>query len=144
MINNSSIDSNAITCNCLKLRRAAQAITKTYDDYLKPSNLKVGQFSMLKTISLHAPVNTSELADKLRLDRTTLVRNLKLLEDRELVTDISKKGSRDRQLILTDAGKESLKLAEGLWQKAQQFIEDYLGSKDLQVLQELLERVEKI
>ena len=99
---------------------------------------------MLETISRLAPVNTSDLADKLRLDRTTLVRNLKPLEDRELVKDISRKGARDRQLILTEEGKAALMNAEALWLNAQQYIEDYLGYKDLKVLLELLEKVEQI
>lgn len=67
-------------CNCLNLRRASLSITEIYDHYLAPSQLSVSQFSIPKHVREMAPVSVSELAAEIRLDRTTLVRNLKPLE----------------------------------------------------------------
>jgi DNA-binding MarR family transcriptional regulator len=131
-------------CNCLNLRRASQAITKVYDQFLEPSGLKISQFSLVKCIIRFEPVNVSDLAVELRLDRTTLVRNLKPLEERGLISDISPKGSRNRQLILTNEGKKAFTMAFSLWQDAQNHFEEYLGKEDLDMLLALLSKIEKM
>ncbi|AFA49974.1 MarR family winged helix-turn-helix transcriptional regulator [Acetobacterium woodii] len=129
-------------CNCLNLRRASLAITEIYDQYLAPCQLSVSQFSILKHIHAMAPVSVSELAAEIRLDRTTLVRNLKPLEQQGLIHDIAKAGTRNRQLCLTVAGKEKLEQAHVYWQEAQKRIEAQLGSEDTKILQALLLKIE--
>lgn len=135
---------NDIPCNCLRLRRASQAITKVYDKHLEPSGIKVSQYSILKAISRTEPVNVSGLAAHVRLDRTTLVRNLKLLGQKGLISDISKAGARNRQLVLTGGGKEALTKAIPLWEKAQDSVERYLGAENLSILSALLWKIEEL
>lgn len=142
MVKESKSDIN--TCSCLKLRRASQAITKIYDEYLEPSGIKISQYSILKSIARMEPVNVSDLAINVRLDRTTLVRNLKPLEQKGLISDISKEGTRNRQIVLTENGKISLKEAIPLWEKAQDYIEQYLGVDDLSTLSILLLKIGKL
>ncbi|MHC1772165.1 MAG: MarR family winged helix-turn-helix transcriptional regulator [Flexilinea sp.] len=131
-------------CNCLNMRRASQAITKLYEKYLEPSGLKISQYSLLKTIERLEPVCVSDLADEIRLDRTTLVRNLKPLEEKTMILDISRKGSRNRQWILTEIGKEKLRSAELLWREAQDQIGRSLGEQNLATLTSLLLKIENI
>ncbi|MFL0198255.1 MarR family winged helix-turn-helix transcriptional regulator [Clostridium sp. WILCCON 0269] len=131
-------------CNCLNIRRASQAITEVYDEFLSPSNLKIGQFSLLKHIEQLEPVSVSELAVVIRLDRTTLVRNLKPLEKSGFVEDISTEGARNRQLRLTDKGMETYKYAEELWKKAQSFLEEYLGRDNIDTFTTLLSKIESL
>jgi DNA-binding MarR family transcriptional regulator len=131
-------------CNCLNLRRAAQSITKVYDRFLESSGLKISQYSLIRNIGRLEPVNVSDLALELKLDRTTLVRNLKPIEEKGLIADLSFKGARDRQLVLTDAGKNALSAATLLWQKAQQYIENTIGREDIQTLSTLLLKIEHL
>lgn len=131
-------------CNCLKVRRAAQSITKIYDYYLAPSGLKISQYSLMKNISQSEPVNVSDLANILKLDRTTLVRNLKPLEERGLISDISPSSARNRQLVLTETGKVVLSTAIELWREAQLFVEQSLGKDNLETLTGLLSDVENL
>lgn len=131
-------------CNCVNLRRASLAITEVYDDYLSPSGLKNGQFSMLNHIKSLSPVNVSELALKIRLDRTTLVRNLKLLEQRGLIADTAPKGSRNRQLVVTELGEQTLDIASRNWLEAQSFMEAYMGKEALTTLTALLSKIEAL
>lgn len=137
-------DKKSSPCNCLNIRRASQAITEVYDEFLEPSNLKLGQFSLLKHINQLEPVSVSDLALIMRLDRTTLVRNLKPLEKDELVEDISTEGTRNRQLKLTAKGIETYKLAEKLWEKAQNFVEEYLGKDNIDTFTVLLSKIEAL
>lgn len=129
-------------CNCLNLRRASLAITEIYDHYLAPSQLSVSQFSILKHIIAMEPVNVSELAAEIRLDRTTLVRNLKPLEQQGLIHDIAQSGTRNRQLCLTAAGRERIEQANAYWELAQKRIEAQLGLEDTKTLQALLLKIE--
>jgi DNA-binding MarR family transcriptional regulator len=137
-------DKKSSPCNCLNIRRASQAVTEVYDEFLSPSNLKIGQFSLLKHINQLEPVSVSDLALIIRLDRTTLVRNLKPLEKSGLVEDISTEGTRNRQLKLTDKGIEAYKYAEELWEKAQNFLEEYLGKDNIDIFTTLLSKIEAL
>uniref|UniRef100_UPI000471FC68 MarR family winged helix-turn-helix transcriptional regulator n=1 Tax=Paenibacillus zanthoxyli TaxID=369399 RepID=UPI000471FC68 len=80
MNNTSSENKSSSVCNCINLRRASLAITELYDRYLAPSGLNNSQFSLLRHIDRMGPASVSDVALKMRLDRTTLVRNLKTLE----------------------------------------------------------------
>ena len=131
-------------CNCLNLRRAALSMTKLYDDYLVPSGLTVSQFSLLKYVKFLGPLSVSELADKIRLDRTTLVRNLLPLEDAGFIVDVSAPGTRGRALELTKRGVEKYEEAEKLWNNAQDYVGQALGKDDLEQLTSLLTRVENL
>jgi len=137
-------DKKSSPCNCLNIRRASQALTEVYDEFLAPSNIKIGQFSLLKHINQLEPVSVSDLALIIRLDRTTLVRNLKPLEQSGFVEDISTQGTRNRQLKLTAKGVETYKHAEELWEKAQNFLEQYLGRGNIDVFRTLLSKIEAL
>ncbi len=72
------------SCACYSLRRAARAITRLYDDFLRPSGLRVTQFSVLNATMLHGPVPLTKLAEMTVTERTTLTRNLTILEKKGL------------------------------------------------------------
>ena len=84
------------------------------------------------------------LALEIRLDRTTIVRNLKPLEERGFIVDIAAKGTRNRQLKLTDKGKEVLEIAYPLWIEAQNSIQQYLGKEEMDTLTALLSKIEAL
>ncbi len=137
-------DKESAVCNCINLRRASQAITEVYDEIIASSGLKVHQHLLLRNIKALGPVSVSSLALAIRLDRTTIVRNLKPLEDRGFIMDEATKGTRNRQLKLTNKGLEILKIAAPLWLEAQNFIEQYLGAKDMNTLTVLLSKIEAL
>jgi Transcriptional regulators len=137
-------DKKSSPCNCVNIRRSSQALTEVYDEFLAPSNLKIGQFSLLKHINQLEPVSVSDLALIIRLDRTTLVRNLKPLEQSGFVEDISAQGTRNRQLKLTAQGVGKYNQAEELWEQAQNFLEEYLGSENIDVFNRLLSKIEAL
>lgn len=134
-------DMRSTACYCLNVRRASNAITATYDKFLAPSGLKISQYSLLRHIKYLNPVSVTDLAINLKLDRTTLVRNLRPLEEKGLIADVSHKGSRNRQLMLTETGVDTLIKADLHWQEAQDYMERYLGSETLFSLIEVLSKV---
>lgn len=114
-------------CTCLHLRKAARVITRFYDRALAPSGLKATQFTVLAAIAGEPGGLVTEVADWLGMDHSTMVRNLKPLSKRGLVTSKPGSDKRTRCLFLTEDGKEALREAIPRWQDAQNQI---LGEMD--------------
>ena len=108
-----------VNCTCFNLRKAARAVTQTYDKALKPSGLRATQFSLLRVVAKLGPVGIKDLAKALVMDRTTLGRNLKVLSDRELLEIGEGDDRRYRPITITSQGQEAIDLAHPLWEQAQ-------------------------
>src|SRR5258708_11092879 len=67
-------------CVCSTLRMVSRAVTQLYDDVLRPSGLRVTQFSILANLARRGEANLKELEASLAIDQTTLTRSLGLLE----------------------------------------------------------------
>jgi DNA-binding MarR family transcriptional regulator len=109
----------AAGCACRNLRRTARAVTQLYDETLRPSGLRITQFTLLVAAALSEPVPITRLADAVSLDRTTLVRDLKPLTERGLVEIAAGEDRRMRMVRLTGQGREAIGRAYPLWQQAQ-------------------------
>jgi DNA-binding MarR family transcriptional regulator len=108
------------TCVCLGLNRAARAISRRYDAAFKPIGITSGQFTILSALKRDKPVAISDLANRLGMERTTLTRNLRPLEEFGfLVIQPDALDRRIRNLALTPKGRNVLKEAVPLWKKAQ-------------------------
>ena len=102
-------------------------VTQFFDSALKPVGLTPGQFTVLAALSNRGPSRQAELADILAMDRTTLIRNLRPLENKKLVSSdtASKRGA--KTLTLTASGERVLKQALPRWKQAQSRIIEALG-----------------
>ncbi len=114
-------------CACFNTRKASRAVTRFYDDILAPSGLKATHFTMLGAISISGPTRMSELADMLALDKTTLTRNLKLLEAGGLIAIAAGADRRVRIVSLTRAGADAVDRALPRWREAQRRMVEHLG-----------------
>ena len=114
-------------CLCTRARRAAQRMTDYYDKALQPSGISVNQYALLINIARLGECGTGELAQKLKLEKSTLVRTLKPLLATGLIVDVSTAGSRKRKLRLTPEGERVLQTAIPLWRQVQNELTDRLG-----------------
>ena len=127
-----------VSCADANLRRATRAVTRLYDQVLAPSGLLATQFTLLVACAVAGPAPISTLADALAMDRTTLARNLKLVERRGLVKVIPGEDRRERIVTLNDIGYSTLSKALPLWQEAQtQIIESFGQNRLNHLLQDL-------
>lgn len=116
-------------CVALRTRMAARRVTRAYDGALRPVGLKVTQFTLLVAIKQGAPESISQLAEMLALERTTLTRNLRILEKEGLV-DVEPEGyRRARSLSLTRSGEAKLKDALPLWRATQNRFVKRIGKR---------------
>lgn len=131
-------------CYCTNIRRATRALTKFYDETITASGLKSPQLSLLNHLKRLGPLSITDLSREIRLERTTLVRNLKPLVERGFVADAPGKNARVRRVRITEAGLEVVEKALPLWNEAQGFFENYLGDEDIVRLNKLLSKIERL
>lgn len=113
-------------CYCLAARKAARAITRVYDQKLRPFGLRATQFSIVAALALKGPTPLGELAELLGLERTTLSRGAALLESKGWLAPGSSRDAREHVLRLTTQGRERLETAFPAWQEAQQTVGEML------------------
>jgi len=99
-----------------------RAVTQLYDDALRPSGLRVTQFSILATIAHMGEANLRQLQDALAIDQTTLTRSLGLLEREGLTERVPHPDGRIKALRLAVRGRRALAVARPLWARAQQTV----------------------
>ncbi|WP_371371957.1 MarR family winged helix-turn-helix transcriptional regulator [Sporomusa aerivorans] len=131
-------------CYCLNLRRASRAVTQLYDEILKPSGLTVAQLALLSNLEVAEQATINELSKILRVDRTTLNRNMKPLADAGFIEINPGKDSRTRQIKLTKAGKDVVASGMVLWKGAQGTMKEYVGKEELAMLKQLLPKLEAL
>ena len=102
------------------VRRVARALSRRYEEALRPLDLTTGQFSILAALARPHGVRLTRLALDLGMDRTTLSRDIKPLEKRGLVeTGKDPEDARARLVTLSGPGRNLLAKATPLWQQAQ-------------------------
>lgn len=131
-------------CICLNMRRASRAVTRFYDEVLKPSGLTIAQLALLRHVEVAEKTTISELAKQMRIDRTTLNRNMHPLTDAALLKISPGKDPRTREIMLTETGKAAAASGWKLWEEAQKSIKEYMGEEDLAKLNRLLSKLEAL
>lgn len=116
-------------CVCSTLRMVSRAVTQLYDEVLRPSGLRVTQFSMLATMAALGEANLRQLEDMLAMDQTTLTRSLSLLERDGMIRRVPHPDGRIKALTLTAKGRRALNAARPLWARAQERVLRELGTK---------------
>ena len=118
---------NPVDCASFNLRKASRLMAQAYDRYLQPSGLTNTQFTLLALTSRRGPISITELAGALAMERTTLTRNLRLVERQGLLEVTAGRDARTRDVRLTAKGSKTLKKAIPLWQEAQIRVVEALG-----------------
>jgi DNA-binding MarR family transcriptional regulator len=132
-------------CMCHKTRMASRTITRAYDDALRSTGLRATQISVLAAVGARGALSIKSLADSLGMDRTTLTRNLRPLEERGLVILAPEARHRSRMLTLAPSGHAMLREALPQWERAQRATRKRLGSRSwLEVQQALADLTEGI
>jgi DNA-binding MarR family transcriptional regulator len=117
------------SCVCNSLRMVTRVVTQLYDDCLRPSGLRVTQFSILAAIARLGEASLKQLEDELAIDQTTLTRSLSLLERDGVIERASHPDGRVKAMRLTAKGRRTLEVARPMWAQAQGKVLRALGAK---------------
>lgn len=128
-------------CYCTSLRRSAAAISDFYDDALKPAGLTVAQYYLLVNLSRLEAVNITHWAEYVGLDRSTMVRNIKVLQGHDLIETVEGHG---KTFTLSPEGRRVLALATPLWENAQKQTESLLGKANVEAIFLISEKLQEL
>ena len=115
------------SCTCGKLREAARAVTLLYDNAFKSSGLLSTQLGALHVIHDSTSITITKLAARLGMDRTTITRNLSVLERQGLVKISSGSDQRTRNVTITPRGRTYVAKAVPLWTEIQNKVREQMG-----------------
>ncbi len=117
-------------CYCAAVRAAARKTTALYDSILEPAGVTLAQYSLMRRIERAGAVSLTKLGRLAELDRSTVGRNVKAIEELGLVRLGPAKDHREAAVRLTSAGEEALRRAAPLWEEAQRRVEATLGAAE--------------
>ena len=128
-------------CDCTRLRAATRKITAGDDAARAPVGVNVSQWGRLRKLGevSQVPMSIQNLAEVAELERSTVARNIRVLEREGLVAlGESVEDRRVATIVLTDQGLAVLRTGEPLWQSAQRQVEQLLGRRPASDLRALL------
>lgn len=129
-------------CFCTNLRLATRRLSAAYDAALGSLGINIGQFFLLQTIGAREAVSLTELGQLAELERSTVGRNVRVLERMGLVsTGRGEADQREAVVSLTQAGRERIRAALPIWEETQRTFATRLGAENVAALNDLLESI---
>lgn len=126
-------------CTNLKLRQLSRAVTRHYDAYVACTGLKNTQYSLLSHVVLLGPLRPGELARRMKLDASTLTRNLQPLVAAGWIEIGPGDDERSRIVRATEAGRRIRAEGQKAWKQAQVALNERLGSERVAALHALID-----
>lgn len=126
-------------CTHFKLKQLGRLLGRHYDRFVAPTGLKTGQYSLLSTVMQRGPLRLGELASAMRLDASTLSRNLQPLLDKGLLVVQAGDDARCRTVQATAAGLALRAQAQRSWKRAQAALNLHLGAARVVALHAMLD-----
>jgi DNA-binding MarR family transcriptional regulator len=125
-------------CACFDLRKATRAVSRLYDDCLRPLDLNITQYSLLRVIEGTPQISVSTLGRYMVMERTSITRALAPLERDGLIRSRAGSDKRTRIISLTKRGTKLIANAKPHWDEAQKTFLDMVGDQRWTVMRGLL------
>ena len=136
-----AIDTIARTCIAVRLRLLNRVVTNLYDDALRPLGLKVSQLNILVVTANLGLAQPAKVCDILRLDTSTLSRNVERMRAKGWVEIVPGEDARTQPFRLTAPGTRLLERAVPAWEQAQQQAGELLGEDGVAVLSKTVSKL---
>jgi DNA-binding MarR family transcriptional regulator len=126
-------------CTNLKLRQLMRRVAQRYDAEVGKTGLKGTQYSLLSYVLKLGPIRPGDLAREMKVDASTLTRNLRPLIDGGWVALGPGADGRSRLVNITPAGRDKRQEAQRRWRVAQESINQTLGLERVVALHALID-----
>lgn len=126
-------------CTNLKLRQLTRMVTRHYDGYIAQTGLKNTQYALLSYVVRLGPIQPVDLARLMRMDASTLTRNLQPLAAHGWLGIGAGKDARSRLVEATEAGRTKQAEGQRAWKRAQTALNEQLGAERVTALHDLLD-----
>lgn len=131
-------------CTNLKLRQLMRRVAQLYDAEVGKSGLRTTQYSLLSHVAQLGPVRPVDLARSMKVDASTLTRNLRPLMAAGWLRLDAGPDARSRLVHITDAGREKRQEAQRRWRVAQESLNQRLGVERVLALHALLDECQEL
>lgn len=114
-------------------------VSQHYDAELAAAGLKTTQYSLLSHVLRLGPLAPGALAREMKMDASTLTRNLKPLLDAGWLQMQPGSDGRTRSVSITEAGRSKRAEAQRRWRVAQDHLNAALGTERVSALHALID-----
>ena len=128
-----------VGCTNLKLRQLMRSVARHYDLEVGKTGLRGTQYSLLSYVCKLGPIRPGELARAMKIDPSTLTRNLQPLVAGGWVELAAGSDGRSRLITVTLAGRDKRAEAQRRWKVAQDGINSVLGLERVLALHALID-----
>ncbi len=126
-------------CTNIKLRQLMRRVAQHYDAEVGKTGLRGTQYSLLSYVVKLGPIRPGDLAREMKIDASTLTRNLKPMVAAGWLAQDAGADGRSRLVSATPAGRDKRQEAQRRWRVAQEGINTALGLDKVVALHALLD-----
>ena len=126
-------------CTNIKLRQLTRRVARYYEAEVGKIGLKNTQYSLLSHVYKLGPLRPGDLARAMKIEPSTLTRNLKPLIAAGWLSQDAGADGRSRLVSITDTGREKRQEAQRRWRVAQESVNQALGVERVIELHALLD-----
>ena len=126
-------------CTNLKLRQLMRRVGRLYDAEVGKTGLRGTQYSLLSFVCKLGPARPVDLARAMKVDASTLSRNLRPLIDAGWIAMEPGADARSRVVLATGAGRAKRQEAQRRWRVAQEQLNATLGIHRVLALHALID-----
>lgn len=131
-------------CTNIKLRQLMRRVSQLYDAEVGKTGLRGTQYSLLSYVVKLGPIRPVDLACEMKVDASTLTRNLRPLIAAGLLVLEPGPDARSRLVSATPAGREKRQEAQRRWRVAQEALNQRLGAQRVVALHALLDECQDL
>ncbi|HEY8375371.1 MAG TPA: MarR family winged helix-turn-helix transcriptional regulator [Nannocystis sp.] len=114
-------------CTAYRLRIINRAISKIYDDALRPYELRVAQLNTLVAVMQSGGLTPNELSSKMHMDASTVSRNVERMCNAGWLRLADIDDARSHEIQITEKGMRLIAEVAPAWEEAQRRAEELLG-----------------
>src|SRR5215510_2149440 len=129
-----SIEMIAEQCIAVRLRMLSRAVTRIYNQALRPYGLTTSQMNILVAISCLGQAKQYDVCQALHLEKSTLSRDVARMRRQGWLDDVPGADGRMVLLRITPAGRRLVEEAIPAWQQAQAQATTLLGERQVSTL----------
>jgi DNA-binding MarR family transcriptional regulator len=123
-------------CTASRVRLIARSVSSIYDQAVARHGVTIAQVNLLVTLADFGPSTLRKIGEFLRLERSTMSRNLDLLMKRGWVEAISSNARGIREVAITPVGLDIIEAVLPDWRAAQTQAAQLLGQDGMELVNE--------
>jgi DNA-binding MarR family transcriptional regulator len=129
-----AVETIAEQCIAVRLRMLSRAVTRIYNQGLRPYGLTTSQMNILVAIACLGEARQQDVCQGLHLEKSTLSRDVARMRRQGWLDDVPGEDGRTALLRITPVGRKLLEQAIPAWQQAQEQATALLGESEVRTL----------